>query len=172
MLFHDLCVRVSTMNCLSCSSEYEKVEYEGQNLLFCAKCSLFWFTQGQLARIDLISEEFKEFTDALELDEEEQELDAERCSCCDLVLHSRSYTTAPHVKIRECYNCGGMVLNGAQIKEIRENSMTPTQVEAYLNQIKHSVPGFMEIEHGRKNGGGFGKFAKAWQKVRFWDRDK
>ena len=160
------------MNCLSCCLEYERVVYEGQNLLYCSKCSLFWFTQGQLDRIDLTSDGFKEFTDSLELDEEGGELVVEKCPKCELVLHSHSYTMAPHVKVEECYSCGGMALNGAQIKEIRENSMTPTEAEAYLTKLAHLVPGFIEAEHKRMHKGGLSKFAQSWQKVRFWAKEK
>lgn len=160
------------MNCLKCDTRYAEVEYDDQSVLCCKQCSLFWFTQGQLARIDIVSDEFEELIKSLELNPDTSELDQDTCSICELVIHKRSYSTAPHVKIAECYKCGGIALSSAQIKEIRENSMSSKQLEAYLSQIAHSVPGFTEVENTRVQRGGFGGFSKSWQKARFWAKKK
>ena len=133
----------------------------------CPHCSLLWFAQGQLKKLDLFDDAFTSFS------VQENEVEAPehpRCAMCEIPLHQHKYPTAPQVLMHECYRCGGASLSASQVREIRENSMNEAQMAAYLDQLAHSVPGYTLADDVRVSRGGVSGFAKKWQKYRFWSK--
>ena len=156
------------MKCSACDNEltllFEDIELKG-----CEECKFLWFTQGQLERIDLMSDtlaDFAETTSEVELSQEAI------CPSCGIPLHFHKYPTAPQVSYPECYNCAGSYLSASQLKEIRENSLNPAQLETYRNQLAHSVEGFTQAEDKRTTRQGQSGFARKWNQFRFWAKDK
>lgn len=147
------------MECPSCHSEMQSTNVGELDVLECSSCKCVWLTQGQSAKIDwdLFSVEEKE------VEEVEQSV---CCSACSIPLHWHKFPTALQVRYPECYDCGGMLLSPSMILEIRDHSMSEAQRNAYLEQISHSVPGYIEAETQMKMRAGASGFGKSWQKFK------
>ncbi|MDB9741287.1 hypothetical protein OAB00_00385 [Akkermansiaceae bacterium] len=161
------------MQCICCN-EHEMVEVAPGGPLHCGVCKICWFKQCQFLQIEKYRESLLELAvNGAEL--EQVPSVAESCAntkCCDTPLHSRKYARAPHVTIVECYSCGGVGVNVYQLFEILENAMSDKQFEAYQTQLANSVEGFVEMTHKIETGSLSSRYVKAWQKMRFWDKDK
>ena len=181
------------LDCCYCGEPMEMLFPElAGGLLGCDCCKLLWFRHGQMERVDLMDDRLEDFahsSSGVELKSGIQEQlmtdkgkgrDSKpvsktgklECSSCDIPMHFHKYFSAPQVFHPECYSCGAICLSAAMLKEIRENSMNAAQLEAYRNQLAHSIVGYTQAEEAtvaRKN---TKNFAKMWQKWRYGAREK
>lgn len=153
------------MQCIGCG-ETSLISVVQDGPLNCQSCGMVWFTQGQLSQID------KYRIDLANLQNNGEEVEeaalSEHCASCKLSLHAHQYSMAPHVVILECYKCGGVGITSKQLYEILENSMSAEQYEAYLSQLTHSIPDFVEAANGMAKPSAMSKYIKFWQRMRFW----
>ena len=152
------------IRCCSCPSPLRKI-INGLDLLGCEECNLLWFSQGQLEKLDLRDERLSAFAQRRSVAEPQRGC---LCPTCAIPMHFHQFPTAPHVVFGECYQCGGSFLSSEQLREIRENQLSPEDLEAYRGRLAHSIDGFTEAEHTRMNRRGLGSLARKWKRLKSW----
>jgi Zn-finger nucleic acid-binding protein len=136
----------NTMKCPVCGKEMVTENF-GVNVNVCENgCKGIWFDQGELRMLDQKNEGAGA---ALEVALRcPRNNDGKRgpiiCPKCSIPLHTHKYKRDQEVNVDECYSCGGFFLDSGELTEIRNNYMSDTEVNAYVDKLVNSVPGYTE----------------------------
>jgi len=55
-------------------------------------------------------------------------------------MHEHKYSSAKEVNVDECYGCGGFFLDSGELKVIRENYMSESERDAYVQKLIDDTP--------------------------------
>ncbi|MBA7638567.1 hypothetical protein ES703_46223 [subsurface metagenome] len=55
-------------------------------------------------------------------------------------MHAHKYSKAKEVNVDECYGCGGFFLDSGELKVIRENYMSESERDIYVQKLVADTP--------------------------------
>lgn len=137
------------MNCPVCQKEMVVEDFGGVNIDVCKNgCKGLWFDWMELAKLDEQNEGLgAALKEALSYERVNDENRGQiNCPKCSLPMHVHKYEAAKEVNIDECYQCGGFFLDSGELKAIKENFMSESERDVYMQKLLDSSEEFKSAQ--------------------------
>ena len=141
------------MNCPVCSKAMVEADFGDVNVDICKDgCKGIWFDWGKLTRLDESSEGLGKALQEALLYPRTNGPDRPQIKCpkCGTPMRSHKYKSSKEVNVDECYACGGFFLDSGELRQIRDNFMTETDRDAYVQKLLNDNSQWQQYEEQKE----------------------
>lgn len=133
------------MKCPACSQVMTEEDFGGVKVDVCENgCKGIWFDHFELAKLDEKNEGIGRALQNALNSERHRDTGRGRLTCpqCGIKMVPHFYKSETMVTVDECYQCGGFYLDSGEIEVVRDNHLTESGREKYLQTLEAAKTDF------------------------------